>query len=56
MIEAVLYQNYLIEETVAKKMSHKKRFSPDVLMHILKRKNFYSSADFYEIWRHITLI
>ena len=40
MIKAVLYQNYLIEETVAKKMSHKKRSSPDIFMHILKRQIF----------------
>ena len=40
MIKAVLYQNYLIEETVAQKMSHKKRFSPDIFMHILKRQIF----------------
>ena len=40
MIKAVLYQNYLIEETVAKKMSHKKRFSPDVFKHILERQIF----------------
>ena len=40
MIKAVLYQNLLIEETVAKKLSHKKRFSPDVFMHILKCQIF----------------
>ena len=51
-----MYQNYLLEETVAQRMSHKKAFLSWHFYAHFKAPHFYLLADFYEIWRHISLI